>query len=118
MQKKTLPDTTMSNYGPKARRCILFCEQHQRPWLPTSEATVLLYIASLLKDGGIKSASLQPYLSAINNYHEDLRFPGPAKGRSVTLGGDIPAGSSFYGGGHLILSELYPPAAPSMAEAT
>ncbi|KAK3268079.1 hypothetical protein CYMTET_23396 [Cymbomonas tetramitiformis] len=33
---------------------------------------------------GIKSASLQPYLSAINNYHEDLRFPGPAKGRSVT----------------------------------
>ncbi|KAK3248563.1 hypothetical protein CYMTET_41974 [Cymbomonas tetramitiformis] len=33
---------------------------------------------------GIKSASLQPYLSAINNYHEDLRFPRPAKGRSVT----------------------------------
>ncbi|KAK3278548.1 hypothetical protein CYMTET_13527 [Cymbomonas tetramitiformis] len=84
MQRKALLDTTMSNYGPKARRFILFCEQHQRPWLPTSEATVLLYIASLLKDGGIKSASLQPYLSAINNYHEDLRFPGPAKGRSVT----------------------------------
>ncbi|KAK3273735.1 hypothetical protein CYMTET_18036 [Cymbomonas tetramitiformis] len=85
MQRKALLDTTMSNYGPKARRFILFCEQHQRPWLPASEATVLLYIASLLKDGGIKSASLrQPYLFAINNYHEDLRFPGPAKGRSVT----------------------------------
>ncbi|KAK3239265.1 hypothetical protein CYMTET_50799 [Cymbomonas tetramitiformis] len=84
MQRKALLDTTMSNYGPKARRFILFCEQHQRPWLPASEATVLLYIASLSKDGGIKSASLQPYLSAINNYHEDLRFPGPAKGRSVT----------------------------------
>ncbi|KAK3237947.1 hypothetical protein CYMTET_52011 [Cymbomonas tetramitiformis] len=84
MQRKALLDTTMSNYGPKARRFILFCEQHQRPWLPASEATVLLYIAALLKDGGIKSASLQPYLSAINNYHEDLRFPGPAKGRSVT----------------------------------
>ncbi|KAK3288433.1 hypothetical protein CYMTET_4090 [Cymbomonas tetramitiformis] len=84
MQRKALLDTTMSNYGPKARRFILFCEQHQRPWLPASEATVLLYIASLLKDGGIKSASLQPYLSAINNYHEDLWFPGPAKGRSVT----------------------------------
>ncbi|KAK3259605.1 hypothetical protein CYMTET_31408 [Cymbomonas tetramitiformis] len=74
----------MSNYGPKARRFILFCEQHQRPWLPASEATVLLYIASLLKDGGIKSASLQPYLSAINNNHKDLRFPGPAKGRAMT----------------------------------
>ncbi|KAK3283103.1 hypothetical protein CYMTET_9181 [Cymbomonas tetramitiformis] len=84
MQRKALLDTTMSNDGPKARRFILFCEQHQRPWLPASEAKVLLYIASLLKDGGIKSASLQPYLSAINNYHEDLRFPGPAKGRSVT----------------------------------
>ncbi|KAK3282718.1 hypothetical protein CYMTET_9560 [Cymbomonas tetramitiformis] len=84
MQRKALLDTTMSNYGPKARRFILFYEQHQRPWLPASEATVLLYIASLLKDGGIKSASLQPYLSAINNYHKDLRFHGPAKGRSVT----------------------------------
>ncbi|KAK3270158.1 hypothetical protein CYMTET_21436 [Cymbomonas tetramitiformis] len=84
MQKKALLDTTMGNYGPKARRFILFCECDQRPWLPASEATVLLYIASLLEDGNIKSASLQPYLSAINNYHEDLRFPGPAKGRSVT----------------------------------
>ncbi|KAK3260584.1 hypothetical protein CYMTET_30464 [Cymbomonas tetramitiformis] len=84
MQRKALMDTTMGNYGPKARRFILFCERDQRPWLPASEATVLLYIASLLEDGNIKSASLQPYLSAINNYHEDLRFPGPAKGRSVT----------------------------------
>ncbi|KAK3265932.1 hypothetical protein CYMTET_25408 [Cymbomonas tetramitiformis] len=84
MQKKALLDTTMGNYGPKAQRFIYFCEQHQRPWLPATEATVLLYIASVLKDGGIKSASLQPYLSAINNYHEDLRFPGPAKGRAVT----------------------------------
>eukprot|EP00854_Cymbomonas_tetramitiformis_P011235 gene11235-biopygen11530 len=50
----------------------------------STEATVLLYIAFVMKDGGIKSASLQPYLSAINNYHEDLRFPGSAKGRAVT----------------------------------
>ncbi|KAK3258501.1 hypothetical protein CYMTET_32458 [Cymbomonas tetramitiformis] len=84
MQRKALLDTTKDNYGPKARRFILFCELHQRPWLPASEATVLLYIASLLEDGNIQSASLQPYLSAINNYHEDLGFPGPAKGRSVT----------------------------------
>ncbi|KAK3277511.1 hypothetical protein CYMTET_14487 [Cymbomonas tetramitiformis] len=74
MQRKALLDTTMSNYGPKARRFIFFCEQHQRPWLPATEATVLLYIASVLQDGGIKSASLQPYLSAINNYHEDCDF--------------------------------------------
>ncbi|KAK3284158.1 hypothetical protein CYMTET_8181 [Cymbomonas tetramitiformis] len=87
MQRKALLDTTKDNYGPKARRFILFCERDQRPWLPASEATVLLYIASLLEDGNIQSASLQPYLSAINNYHEDLGHPGPAKGRSVTRAG-------------------------------
>eukprot|EP00854_Cymbomonas_tetramitiformis_P034029 gene34029-biopygen4819 len=31
-----------------------------------------------------KASSLQPYLSAINNYHEDLGYEAPAKGRSVT----------------------------------
>ncbi|KAK3288059.1 hypothetical protein CYMTET_4453 [Cymbomonas tetramitiformis] len=77
-------DGQLRTEGAALHFTLLFCEQHQRPWLPASEATVLLYIASLLKDGGIKSASLQPYLSAINNYHEDLRFPGPAKGRAVT----------------------------------
>ncbi|KAK3258667.1 hypothetical protein CYMTET_32297 [Cymbomonas tetramitiformis] len=56
----------------------------QRQWLPASEATVLLYLASLLETGNIKSTSLQPYLSAINNYHEDLGLTGPAKGRAVT----------------------------------
>ncbi|KAK3271539.1 hypothetical protein CYMTET_20120 [Cymbomonas tetramitiformis] len=28
--------------------------------------------------------SMQPYLSAINNYHEDMGFTGPAKGRAVS----------------------------------
>ncbi|KAK3250736.1 hypothetical protein CYMTET_39896 [Cymbomonas tetramitiformis] len=84
MQKKALLETTLDNYGPKAKRFIHFCEQNQWPWLPATEATVLLYIASVLNDGGVKATSLQPYLSAINNYHEDLRFPGPAKGRAVT----------------------------------
>eukprot|EP00854_Cymbomonas_tetramitiformis_P009988 gene9988-biopygen10208 len=38
----------------------------------------------LLDRGGIQATSLQPYLSAINNYHEDIGWPGPAKGRSVS----------------------------------
>eukprot|EP00854_Cymbomonas_tetramitiformis_P034115 gene34115-biopygen13950 len=84
MQRKSLLDTTMSNYGPKARRFIHFCVQQRRPWLPATEATVVLYIASVLEDGSVRAASMQPYLSAINNYHEDLGFPGPAKGRAVT----------------------------------
>eukprot|EP00854_Cymbomonas_tetramitiformis_P000289 gene289-biopygen203 len=84
MQKKALLDSTLGNYGPKAERFIQFCVNSQMQWLPATEATVLLYIASILDDGGVKATSLQPYLSAINNYHEDLRFPGPAKGRAVT----------------------------------
>ncbi|KAK3236515.1 hypothetical protein CYMTET_53350 [Cymbomonas tetramitiformis] len=34
--------------------------------------------------GGIRASSQQTYLSAINNFHEDRGFEGPAKGRSVT----------------------------------
>ncbi|KAK3256116.1 hypothetical protein CYMTET_34727 [Cymbomonas tetramitiformis] len=49
-----------------------------------SEETVRLYLAALLQKGGIQATSMQPYLSAINNYHEDMGLPGPAKGRSVT----------------------------------
>ncbi|KAK3266272.1 hypothetical protein CYMTET_25089 [Cymbomonas tetramitiformis] len=48
------------------------------------EETVRLYLAMLLDRGGIRATSLQPYLSAINNYHEDMGWPGPAKGRSVS----------------------------------
>ncbi|KAK3271353.1 hypothetical protein CYMTET_20290 [Cymbomonas tetramitiformis] len=84
MQRKSLLDTTISNYGPKARRFIHFCVQQGRPWLPATEATVVLYVAAVLEDGGVRPPSMQPYLSAVNNYHEDLGFPGPAKGRVVT----------------------------------
>eukprot|EP00854_Cymbomonas_tetramitiformis_P034226 gene34226-biopygen21365 len=55
-----------------------------REWLPAEEVTVPLYIAALLERGGIQATSLQPYLSAINNYHEDMGFPGLAKGRAVS----------------------------------
>ncbi|KAK3248872.1 hypothetical protein CYMTET_41678 [Cymbomonas tetramitiformis] len=55
----------------------------QREWLPATTPTVLLYLASLLDRGKIRATSLQPYLSAINCYHEDLGYDAPAKGRSV-----------------------------------
>eukprot|EP00854_Cymbomonas_tetramitiformis_P034273 gene34273-biopygen23528 len=61
-----------------------FCEGEGREWLPASEETARLYLATLLHSGGIRATSLQPYLSAINNYHEDMGWSGPAKGISVT----------------------------------
>ncbi|KAK3287955.1 hypothetical protein CYMTET_4563 [Cymbomonas tetramitiformis] len=84
MQGAALGGATVGNYRPKAQAFMQFCQGQQRQWLPATEATVRLYIAHLLSRGTVKAASLQPYLSAINNYHEDMGYPGPAKGRSVT----------------------------------
>ncbi|KAK3280388.1 hypothetical protein CYMTET_11773 [Cymbomonas tetramitiformis] len=63
---------------------MAFCEAEGREWLPATGATVRLYIAHMLDKGTVQASSLQPYLSAINNYHEDMGFPGPAKGRAVS----------------------------------
>ncbi|KAK3259731.1 hypothetical protein CYMTET_31282 [Cymbomonas tetramitiformis] len=71
-------------YGPKSEKFKDFCKGEGREWLPASEDTVRLYLAMLLGRGGIQATSLQPCLSAINNYPEDMGLPGPAKGRSVS----------------------------------
>ncbi|KAK3259468.1 hypothetical protein CYMTET_31535, partial [Cymbomonas tetramitiformis] len=84
MQEQALKETTPGNYGPKSEKFKDFCEGEGREWLPASEETARLYLAMLLDRGGIRPTSLQPYLSAFNNYHEDTGRPGPAKGRSVT----------------------------------
>ncbi|KAK3274679.1 hypothetical protein CYMTET_17148, partial [Cymbomonas tetramitiformis] len=49
-----------------------------------TEATALLYSASLCNKGGIKADSLRLHLSGIKNYHEVRGFLEPAKGRAVT----------------------------------
>lgn len=76
--------STVGNYGPKFASFAEFCVEIDRPCLPASEETVLLYIGRLLQRGTVAASSMQPYLSAINTYHEDLGHPGPAKGRSIT----------------------------------
>ncbi|KAK3250312.1 hypothetical protein CYMTET_40303 [Cymbomonas tetramitiformis] len=38
----------------------------------------------MLDKGTVQASNMQPYLSAINNYHEDMGFPGPAKGRAIS----------------------------------
>ncbi|KAK3248602.1 hypothetical protein CYMTET_41943 [Cymbomonas tetramitiformis] len=84
MQEQALGAATRGNYDPKAKRFQKFCEGEGREWLPASEETVCLYIAAVLERGSIQATSMQPYLSAINNYHEDMGYPGPAKGRWVS----------------------------------
>ncbi|KAK3236096.1 hypothetical protein CYMTET_53746 [Cymbomonas tetramitiformis] len=65
MQEQALKETTRGNYGPKIRKFKDFCDGEGREWL-------------------IEATSMQPYLSAINNYHEDMGLSGLVKGRSVT----------------------------------
>ena len=54
--------------------------------MPASEATILLYVASLGERGTVKASSLQPYLSAINRVHRDVGGGevGPAGGGLLT----------------------------------
>ncbi|KAK3233814.1 hypothetical protein CYMTET_55911, partial [Cymbomonas tetramitiformis] len=83
MQEEALGAATRGNYDPKAKRFRDFYVQEGREWLPATEETVRLYIAAVLEKGGIQATSMQPYLSAINNHHEEMGYPGPAKGRGV-----------------------------------
>eukprot|EP00854_Cymbomonas_tetramitiformis_P010244 gene10244-biopygen10475 len=53
------------------------------PWLPAVEEAVLPCPGSLPRRGTALAGSMQPHLSAINDYHEDLGFDGPAEGRPV-----------------------------------
>eukprot|EP00854_Cymbomonas_tetramitiformis_P005864 gene5864-biopygen5891 len=68
----------------KAQAFMQVCVAEGRQWLPATKATVRLYIAHLLAKRKVQAASMQPYLSAINNYHEDMGYSGPAKGRGVS----------------------------------
>ncbi|KAK3252221.1 hypothetical protein CYMTET_38464 [Cymbomonas tetramitiformis] len=85
MQGAALGDKTVGNYRRKARAFMAFCEAEGRQWLPGTGATVRLYIAHMLDKGTVQASNMQPYLSAINNsYHEDMGFPGPAKGEGMS----------------------------------
>ncbi|KAK3248977.1 hypothetical protein CYMTET_41576 [Cymbomonas tetramitiformis] len=79
-------DKEQLNMGTEKYRMVPPTEggQMEKSWLPATEATVRLYIAHLMVQGTIKAASVQHYLSAIINYHEDMGHDGPAKSRSVT----------------------------------
>ncbi|KAK3289666.1 hypothetical protein CYMTET_2936 [Cymbomonas tetramitiformis] len=84
MQAAALEKSTADNYEGHWKKFVKFCTEENLRWLPATAATVQLYMAALQKAGTVKGTSLQPYLSAINSFHEDFDYPGPAKGRAVT----------------------------------
>ena len=56
-----------------------------RRYLPASERTVLLYLSYLNDEGRVHEGSLNPYLAAINQTHEDYGLPKPAASHFTKL---------------------------------
>ncbi|KAK3239637.1 hypothetical protein CYMTET_50449 [Cymbomonas tetramitiformis] len=84
MQAAALEKSTADNYEGHWKKFVKFCTEENLRWLPATATTMQLYMAALQKLGTVKGTSLQPYLSAINCFHEDFDYQGPAKGRAVT----------------------------------
>ncbi|KAK3252226.1 hypothetical protein CYMTET_38469 [Cymbomonas tetramitiformis] len=85
MQGAALGDKMVGNYRPKARAFMVFCEAEGRQWLPATVAHSEVVHCPHVGQGhgaGVQHAALPV---AINNYHEDMGFPGPAKGRAVSI---------------------------------
>ena len=75
---------TKESYAGKWHRFVAFCTEtlpdvygwKPRCPLPATERTVVLYLSHLSMEGLVKERSLNSYLSAINQAHEDVRFLG------------------------------------------
>ncbi|KAK3263976.1 hypothetical protein CYMTET_27255 [Cymbomonas tetramitiformis] len=96
MQAVALQRTMADNYGRHWDKLVKFCGEEGLRWLPSTQATVLLYVASLLNSSTMKGTSLQLYLSAIKSLHEEFNFSGQHRHRS--LGG----GAKEKGKNHLL----------------
>jgi hypothetical protein len=81
------------SYCGKWQRFVDFCTvtlpqfygQPARSPLPAEPRTVLLYIAHLSTEGLVSESSLNPYMAAINQSHEDLGYNRPALGHYFRL---------------------------------
>ena len=85
--------STKKSYAGKWRRFVRFCTNilpqvygvRARKYLPATERTVLMYLCHLRAEGLVHECSLNPYLAAINQAHEDLGLPRPAVGHWTAL---------------------------------
>eukprot|EP00873_Tetraselmis_striata_P035597 jgi/Tetstr1/455861/TSEL_042650.t1 len=62
-----------------------FCEEERRPALAADPGTMARYITWLGNLGTIKASSLQPYLSAVNNFFKDHGREPMALGNMVSM---------------------------------
>jgi len=83
---------TRDSYSEKWRRFVQFCTdvlpgygmRARRP-LPASARTILLYLSFLSDEGRVHEGSLNPYLAAVNQMHEDSGLEKPGTTHFVRL---------------------------------
>eukprot|EP00873_Tetraselmis_striata_P039900 jgi/Tetstr1/460164/TSEL_005480.t1 len=62
---------TAASYASCMKQYFRFCEEEQRPALAADPGIMARYVRWLGNLGTIKASSLQPYLSAVNNFFKD-----------------------------------------------
>ena len=75
-------ESTKVSYSGKWMRFVNFCTltlpseygMQPRKTLPASISTVLLYLSHLSQEGEVREGSLNPYLAAVNQMHQDAGF--------------------------------------------
>ena len=85
--------STQKSYCGKWQRFVDFCTRtlpevygkSARSFLPAHPRTVLLYVAHLSQEGLVAETSLNPYMAAINQAHEDTNLARPALGHHFRL---------------------------------
>ena len=84
---------TKESYAGKWHHFVVFCTEtlpdvydwKPRCPLPATERTVILYFSHPNMEGLGKERSLNSYLAAINQAHEEVRLPRPALGQGLRL---------------------------------
>eukprot|EP00873_Tetraselmis_striata_P005540 jgi/Tetstr1/425804/TSEL_016183.t1 len=62
---------TAASYDSCMKQYFRFCEEERRPAMAADPGTMARYVTWLGNMGTIKASSLQPYLSAVNNFFKD-----------------------------------------------
>eukprot|EP00873_Tetraselmis_striata_P043006 jgi/Tetstr1/463270/TSEL_008195.t1 len=75
-------DGRAASHATCMKQYFRFCEEERRPAMAADPGTMARYVTWLGNLGTIEASSLQPYLSAVNNFFND-------RGREPTALGDL-----------------------------
>ena len=82
--QSSLSQSSYATYSTGLKRFLEFCSREGTDPLTAGTGTVVRYIAYLGQQRSVAAGSLQPYLSAINRWRQDLGAPAVAMGPLVT----------------------------------